>query len=226
MSPSNNPTRAPAAASAAAIFTAIVDLPTPPFPLPTARILRTPESSVLSSCGACRTSAVILTSTASTPGKLFTRATASSRILSFTGHAGVVRFRSNETFPVSIFKFRIKPSDTMSLRKSGSWTRFKTFKTCASVTVGFLSSLFQKAIYLNTFSWSLQPLIVAKKGGSPHRSRSSGDVGAAPFKTEKDRFRNQFHPEFVKQAQEDFRSVPKYVVGFVTELFIQHWCTY
>ena len=80
MSPSSKPIRAPAAASAAAILTAIVDFPTPPFPLPTATILRTLERAVLSSCGACRTSLVIFTSTLSTPGKLFTRATASSRI--------------------------------------------------------------------------------------------------------------------------------------------------
>ena len=63
ISPSNNPTLAPAAPSDAAMFTAIVDLPTPPFPLPTATMLRTPFNADLSSCGVCRTSLVILIST-------------------------------------------------------------------------------------------------------------------------------------------------------------------
>ena len=48
------------------MLTAIVDFPTPPFPLPTATMLRTAERAVLSSCGACLTSLVILISTFST----------------------------------------------------------------------------------------------------------------------------------------------------------------
>src|SRR5262245_31268196 len=57
----------------------------------------------------------------------------------------------------------MKPSETMSLRKSGSWTRFSTSKTCSGVTPSpFFDSLFQKAIYLYPRSGSTQPFIVAE----------------------------------------------------------------
>ena len=109
------------AARDAAMFTAIVDLPTPPLPLPTATMFFTPFNAVLSICGACRTSAVILiVDILIRPAKPLTSATASSRIWSLTGHAGVVRFISNATLPLSILRLRMNPSETISLCRSGS----------------------------------------------------------------------------------------------------------
>src|SRR6266480_3931556 len=72
MSASRSPTLAPASWSEAARLTAMVDLPTPPFPEPTAITCFTPGT-VLSReppLNAARTLEVILRSTAVTPGRL------------------------------------------------------------------------------------------------------------------------------------------------------------
>ena len=70
MSPSSSATRLPSLASATARLTAIVVLPTPPLPAPTAMMFLTPSTGVRPSSGrpTARTCAVISTATDETPG--------------------------------------------------------------------------------------------------------------------------------------------------------------
>src|SRR5213592_3566492 len=91
MSASRSPTFAPESWREAARLTAMVDLPTPPFPEPTAITCFTPGT-ILSReprLNAARTLEVIFRSTADTPGRLPTSSWAWVWKRSRTGHAGV-----------------------------------------------------------------------------------------------------------------------------------------
>src|ERR1043166_4194980 len=131
MSASMMPTRLPAFASATARFTATVVLPTPPLPAPTAMMFFTPGSGARapSPTPLERTLAVMLTSTALTPGIAITTALAWSRIWSFTGHAGVVNSIVNETVPALTLRSLTKPRLTMSRWRSGSSTALSAAST-------------------------------------------------------------------------------------------------
>ena len=82
-----------------------------------------------------RTLAVMSTSTVVTPGSEDTAATAWSRNMSFTGHAGVVSSIVNATRPPSMRRFLTNPSDTMSRFRSGSLTAVSAPSTAVSVTI-------------------------------------------------------------------------------------------
>src|SRR5262245_23380084 len=95
----------------------------------------TPGTGVLpASPGVARTCAVIVMSTAVTPGSAATAARACSRIWSFTGHAGVVNSIANDTRPSSMRTFFTNFSVTMSRLRSGSRTTFNASRTEASET--------------------------------------------------------------------------------------------
>ena len=130
-SPSITATRLPIWLSAIARLTATVVLPTPPFPAPTAMMFFTPATGVLaaSTFDVERTCAVISISTAVTPGMAATACRACSRIWSFTGQAGVVSSIENATWPpVSMRRFLMNFSETISRLRSGSRTRPKRVK--------------------------------------------------------------------------------------------------
>ena len=76
----------------------------------------------------CGTSASIVTFTFVTPSSAPTISIACDSICSLTGQAGVVSTMRNETSPPSIFRSRIKPSVTISLRRSGSMICLRRFK--------------------------------------------------------------------------------------------------
>jgi hypothetical protein len=127
------PTRPPQRASASARFTATVVLPTPPLPAPTAMMFFTPGSGgrPISGADTERTLAVMRTSTAVTPGNARTAAVACSRSWSFTGQAGVVSSIAKETWPSLIDRSLMKPSETMSRRRSGSLTTRRASSTAS-----------------------------------------------------------------------------------------------
>ena len=131
MSPSSTPTRAPNFESATARFTATVVLPTPPLPAPTAITFFTPGSGGPPFSGAVaeRTTAVMATSTAVTPGSAATASRACAWSWSFTGHAGVVSSMVNATRPPSMTRFFTKPSETMFFWRSGSITTLSASRT-------------------------------------------------------------------------------------------------
>src|SRR5437773_1574361 len=123
MSASRSPTLAPASWSEAARLTAMVDLPTPPFPEPTAITCFTPGT-VLSReppLNAARTLEVIFRSTAVTPGRLPTSSWAWVWKRSRTGQAGVVSSNVKLTRPWSLIaRSLIMPRLTTSRPRSGS----------------------------------------------------------------------------------------------------------
>ncbi len=127
------PTRPPHFASAMARFTETVVLPTPPFPAPTAMTFLTPGSGwrPVSGTDADCTRAVICTVMSVTPATPCTAATACSRIWSFTGQAGVVSSMVKPTRPPSMARSLTKPSETMSLRRSGSTTTRSAARTAS-----------------------------------------------------------------------------------------------
>src|SRR6266487_1769898 len=132
MSASRIPTRAPASCSDAARLTATVDLPTPPLPDPTAITCLTPG--MAGSCGrplkAARTLAVILRSTAVTPGIPATSSCAMVWNRSRTGHAGVVSSNVKLTRPLSVMaRSLIMPRLTTSRPRSGSLIAERTLRT-------------------------------------------------------------------------------------------------
>src|SRR6266566_9655231 len=132
MSASSNPTRAPESCSEAARLTAIVDLPTPPLPEPTAITCFTPG--IAASCPrplkAARTLAVIFRSTAVTPGIPATRSRASDWNRSRTGQAGVVSSNVKPTRPPSVIVTSlIMPRLTTSRPRSGSLIADSTVRT-------------------------------------------------------------------------------------------------
>src|SRR2546421_5482329 len=132
MSASRRPTRAPASWSEAARLTAIVDLPTPPLPEPTAITCFTPgmAASRARPLKAARTLAVIFKSTPVTPGMPATSSVASDWKRSRTGHAGVVSSKVKLTFPASVIATSlIMPRLTTSRPRSGSLIADRTVRT-------------------------------------------------------------------------------------------------
>src|SRR2546426_7321172 len=134
MSASRSPTFAPESWREAARLTAMVDLPTPPFPEPTAITCFTPGT-VLSReppLNAARTLDVILRSTAVTPGRLPTSSWAWVWKRSRTGQAGVVSSKAKLTRPVSLIaKSLIMPKLTTSRPRSGSLIADRAASTSA-----------------------------------------------------------------------------------------------
>src|SRR6266513_1541205 len=132
MSASRSPTLAPASWSEAARLTAMVDLPTPPFPEPTAITCFTPGT-VLSReppLNAARTLEVIFRSTAVTPGRLPTSSLAWVWKRSRTGQAGVVSSNVKLTRPWSLIaRSLIMPRLTTSRPRSGSLIAESTPRT-------------------------------------------------------------------------------------------------
>ena len=98
-----SPTRAPFARSATARLTAVVDLPTPPLPAPTAMMLRMPGIVLAAECRRARARWRSSSARAAvTPGSAATCCSASAFISSFTGQAGVVSSIVKSTSPPSI----------------------------------------------------------------------------------------------------------------------------
>src|SRR5438046_141166 len=132
MSASRSPTWAPESCSEAARLTAIVDLPTPPLPEPTAITCFTPG--IAASCTrplkAARTFAVIFRSTAVTRGIPATRSRDSDRNRTRTGPAGVVSSNVKLTRPPSVIvTCLIMPRLTTSRPRSGSLIADSTVRT-------------------------------------------------------------------------------------------------
>src|SRR5215472_747004 len=139
MSASSRPTLAPDCCSAAARFTATVDLPTPPLPLATAIVCLTPGS--VSDAGwrmkPGRTLAVMRTSTRDTPGSEPTAASAWPLNRSRTGQAGVVSSNVNATSPRSeMRRSLIMPRLTTSRPRSGSTIVARDSSTCCWLGTG------------------------------------------------------------------------------------------
>src|SRR6266513_2951456 len=132
MSASRSPTLAPESWREAARLTAMVDLPTPPFPEPTAITCFTPGT-VLSReppLNAARTLEVIFRSTAVTPGRLPTSSLAWVWKRSRTGQAGVVSSNVKVTRPASLIaRSLIMPRLTTSRPRSGSLIADSTVRT-------------------------------------------------------------------------------------------------
>src|SRR6266571_6927141 len=129
------PTRAPLRERATARFTAVVDLPTPPFPAPTATMLRMPGTDWRPKPPRARTSAVIFARAAFTPGSAATFCSASSFIWSRTGQAGVVSSIVKSTSSAAMRTSFTNPRVTMSLCRSGSCTVRRADSTCSCVTL-------------------------------------------------------------------------------------------
>ena len=107
MSASNKPTRAPLCASATAILTDIVDLPTPPLPEPTAIALRIGMLTSPRIRPSLGTSESSLTSTFFTPTTASTASRVSFSIRPRNGQAGVVSMTVKETLSPAISRLRI-----------------------------------------------------------------------------------------------------------------------
>src|SRR5215831_19683737 len=139
MSASSSPTRAPAWCSAAARFTATVDLPTPPFPLAMAMVCLTPGS-ISEACWRMNpglTLAVIRMSARETPGRAMTASSAWDLNRSRTGQAGVVSSKVNATSPTSeMRRSLIMPRLTTSRPRSGSTIVDSAERTCCSLGAG------------------------------------------------------------------------------------------
>src|SRR5947209_4824558 len=132
MSASSTPTLAPESCSDAARLTAMVDLPTPPFPDATATMCFTPGIAPVRAppLNGVRTFAVILRSTAVTPGRPLTRSCASAWKRSRTGQAGVVSSKVKLTLPSSVIaRSLIMPRLTTSRPRSGSLIADSTART-------------------------------------------------------------------------------------------------
>src|SRR4029079_11189346 len=123
------PTRAPFLCRATARFTAVVDLPTPPFPAPTAMMLRMPGTAWRPKPPRALTSAVMVARAAVTPGRPRTIPSACAFMSSLTGQAGVVSSIVKSTSPPLILTSFTKPMVTMSLWRSGSWTARSAART-------------------------------------------------------------------------------------------------
>src|SRR5574337_1432489 len=136
-----SPTLAPARIRATARFAATVDLPTPPLPLATATVLSTPGRYDDWGSREVVTREVMVTSTCSTPGRAATTCLAPSSICFLTGQAGVVSSMANLTLPPSICTSLMKPSETISRWRSGSWILASASSTARSVTISFLFAL-------------------------------------------------------------------------------------
>src|SRR6266540_2617603 len=122
MSASRIPTWAPSFASPTARFTAIVLLPTPPFPAPTRMMFFTPGVSCdCATPGAERTWAPQATSTRRKPAA--SRAPFTSLpMVSLSGQAGVVSSTFSRTVSPSTERSLTIPRETRSRRSSGSST--------------------------------------------------------------------------------------------------------
>src|SRR6266851_2275091 len=132
MSASRRPTLAPESRSDAATLTATVDLPTPPFPDPTAITCFTPEMAPdrTAPLKGTRTLAVMRRSTAVTPGISLTSLLASVSNRSRTGHAGVVSSKVKLTLPSPLTaRSLIMPRLTTSRPRSGSLMADSTART-------------------------------------------------------------------------------------------------
>src|ERR1700716_997659 len=124
MSASSTPTLAPERLSPAARFTATVDLPTPPLPDATAIVCLIPGIAMPWGPAANDTGtlAVILSSTAVTPGRDSTISWAIVWKRSRTGQAGVVSSKVKLTRPsAATTRSLIIPRLTTSRPRSGSW---------------------------------------------------------------------------------------------------------
>src|SRR5882672_3560417 len=132
MSASSRPTLAPLRPRAQARLIATVDLPTPPLPDAMAIACLTPGMTWfgLGRLKADRTLAVILRSTAVTPGRSLTSLCAMVWKRSRTGHAGVVSSKVNATRPSPpTTRSLIIPRLTTSRPRSGSWMAARTAST-------------------------------------------------------------------------------------------------
>ena len=118
---------------------AIVDLPTPPFPEPTAITFLMPGMSPVSTIPLPRTSAPMVMLIAHSPGSRLSSAVRTSRsIWAFSGQAGVVRLTIKATAPSPILMSLIIPRSTRSRPRSGSFTPFKASSTSRSVSVALV----------------------------------------------------------------------------------------
>src|SRR5579859_4642888 len=161
MSASRSPTFAPDRRSDAARLTATVDLPTPPLPEPTAMACFTPGITCSGERppNAARTLAVILRSTAVTPGRPPTSSRAIDWKRSRTGHAGVVSSNTKLTRPESLTRRSlIMPRLTTSRPRSGSWIADSTASTWS---------------VLGTWAWL--PLLGTEDYGRPHGQHRQQD---------------------------------------------------
>src|SRR5450759_3270598 len=146
MSASRRPTEAPLRRSAAARFTATVDLPTPPFPDATAIVCLTPGriSDGFGRMKAGRTLAVIRTSTEVTPGISPTRSCACDLKRSRTGHAGVVSSNVKLTLPCALTSSSlIMPRLTTSRPRSGSWMWDSTSRICCEEGTAIVTACYR-----------------------------------------------------------------------------------
>jgi hypothetical protein len=141
MSPSSSPVRDPMRARATARLTATVDLPTPPLPAPMASTCFTSGRGLCASGSpwpALRTSAENSTVTAPTLvpcSSALSRIarSMSSRIVPFSGQAGVVSSTATVTSSPSTLTPFTMPRVTRSLPSSGSWTVRRMSWTCSLV---------------------------------------------------------------------------------------------
>src|SRR5229473_6274763 len=147
MSASSSPTFAPLMPSAHARLIATVDLPTPPFPDATAIACLTPGMTWFGCrrLKADRTLAVILRSTAVTPGRSPTSLLAIVWNRSRTGHAGVVSSNVKLTRPSpAMTRSLIIPRLTTSRPRSGSWIAERTLRTCSELGGRLLSTEYHR----------------------------------------------------------------------------------
>src|SRR5271165_6366401 len=118
---------------------AIVDLPTPPFPEPTAITFLMPGMSPVSVMPLPRTSAPMVMFSFHSPGSRFCKAVRTSRsICALRGQAGVVRLTVSATVPSLIRTSLIIPRSTKSRPRSGSLTPLSAWNTSRSVSVGLV----------------------------------------------------------------------------------------
>ena len=134
MSASTNPTRAPALASATAMFEATVDLPTPPLLEATAMMFLTPSMGFWPSFGEdARTLAPHSMATVSMPIGRSARST-SCWMVSLSGQAGVVSSMLMRTAAPSRATSLTIPRRTMEACSSGSLTVLSAAMTASWVT--------------------------------------------------------------------------------------------
>ena len=148
MSQSSNPTRWPLAARPRARFAATVDLPTPPLPLATATMARTPGRPIFASCPACGPAgaalavapasfaaarwAVSTARTERTPGIDPTASSACLRMGSDSAPLFGSTSMAKLTTPLSMARPAIMPRLTTSSPRSGSRTVRRASSTCCS----------------------------------------------------------------------------------------------
>ena len=151
-SASRTPTERPAFASAAAMFTVTLDLPTPPLPDAIATIDVCGGNAIVVAGAAgwpprswetsfSRSSALIgvsSTSTRSTPSRGATAAVTSLVIRSFSGQPSIVRSTCTRTTPPSTSTDFSIPISSIGRPISGSRTPLRASRTCASVATDVL----------------------------------------------------------------------------------------